>query len=160
MLKSFFVKISSEYLHSQTVKARELEFCENLPPPAMCPMSCVTCHVSHFMFHMSHVTCHMSCVFFYKVVKLVMEDLLSTGLPRLVYCGKTVWECELTCHGSITNYCYPIVAQGHMKLTQRTVIIDRELTEWLFQSQKIKVYPGMQLTVPWTGRWAKTVWVE
>ena len=61
---SSFVEISSEHLHSQTVRARELKLREKvyLPPPVMCHMSCVTSHVSHVMCHMSCVTCHTSCV--------------------------------------------------------------------------------------------------
>ena len=69
-----FVGISSEHLHSQTVRARELKFWKKvyLPPSVMCHMSCVTCHVSHVMYHISCVTCHMFFLsFFDKVVKLV-----------------------------------------------------------------------------------------
>ena len=52
---------------------RELKFLEmvQLPPPVMCHVSCVTCHVPHVMCHMSRVTCHVShvflCVFFLQV---------------------------------------------------------------------------------------------
>ena len=46
------MEISSDHLHSQTVRARELKFCEkdHLPPP-------VICHLSPVTFHLSHVTC-------------------------------------------------------------------------------------------------------
>ena len=58
------MKISSKHLHSQTVRARELNFFEtvHLPPPVMCNVSHVTCHMSCVTFHMSHVMCHISCV--------------------------------------------------------------------------------------------------
>ena len=41
-----FVEISSEHLHSQAVRARQLKLCQkvHLPPPVMCQMSCVMCH--------------------------------------------------------------------------------------------------------------------
>ena len=51
--ESAFSSKSSEHLHSQTLRARELTFWEkfHLNPP-------VTCYVSHVMCHMSCVTCH------------------------------------------------------------------------------------------------------
>ena len=69
-----FVKISSEHLHSQTVRDRKL------PPPVMRYVSFVMCHVSHVTcgLHMSHVMFFL-LFFFYKVVKLAGEGLLSTG---------------------------------------------------------------------------------
>ena len=41
--------ISSEHLHAQTVRAREVKFLEkvHLLQPIMCHMSHVMCHVSH-----------------------------------------------------------------------------------------------------------------
>ena len=87
-VKSSFVEVSLEHLHSQIVRARELKFWEkdHLHPPVMCHMSCVTCHVSS-------VTCHMSHVFFLsfflsflsKVVTLVGGGpvIISTWLPCL-----------------------------------------------------------------------------
>ena len=72
---SSFVEISSEHLHYQTVKARELQFWEkvHLPQPVLCHMSRVTCHVSPVTCHVSHVTCHYfsNLVFLLFVVKLV-----------------------------------------------------------------------------------------
>ena len=62
---------SSKHCLSQTVKARELKFWENVHPPPFvkchmshvtCHMSCVRCHVSDVTCHLSHVTCHTSCV--------------------------------------------------------------------------------------------------
>ena len=57
---SSFVKISSEHLHSQTRRARELKFWKkvHLPPTP----SGVICHMSHVMCQVSHVMCHM-CFF-------------------------------------------------------------------------------------------------
>ena len=46
-----FVKISSKYLHSQTVRASELKFQEKVQFPLS-----VMCHASHVIFHMSRVT--------------------------------------------------------------------------------------------------------
>ena len=48
--RSSFSSKSSEHLHSQTVRAREIQFWEkdHLPPPP------VTCHVSHVGCHVSH----------------------------------------------------------------------------------------------------------
>ena len=66
------MKISSKLCISQTVRARKVNFWENVHLPALCVrcyMSDVTCHMwpvtcylSQVMCHMSHVTCHMSCV--------------------------------------------------------------------------------------------------
>ena len=63
------MKISSKRCFSPTVKSREQQFWDNLPPPNTCYNSHVTCHLSHVtcylscvMCHVSCVTCHMSCV--------------------------------------------------------------------------------------------------
>ena len=48
---------SSKYHKSQTIKARELKFWENVHP-----WQHVTFHVSHVTCHMLHVTCHLSHV--------------------------------------------------------------------------------------------------
>ena len=52
LIHSSFVAISSEHLHSPTLRARELKFQEkvHLPPP---------CIVSHVMCHVWRVTCHI-----------------------------------------------------------------------------------------------------
>ena len=57
----------------------------------MCHMSCVTCQLSHVMYHMSGVMCQVSqnfFFFFWKVVELVGGgDCYQGGLPRLVFCS-------------------------------------------------------------------------
>ena len=57
--ESAFSFKSSENIHSQTVRARELIFWEkgHLPPPVICHMSCVMCNVSCVMCHVSCVMC-------------------------------------------------------------------------------------------------------
>ena len=51
------VQISSKHCQSQTGKARQLKFFENVHPRYV---SCVLCHVSCVTCHVSPVTCHMS----------------------------------------------------------------------------------------------------
>ena len=79
-----FEKISSKYLHSWTVTARERTFLEKvhlllLPPPDNCYVSHVTCHVSG-------VTCHMLFIFFFhtKWFRQVSNVFYQRGLPSLV----------------------------------------------------------------------------
>ena len=69
-----FSSKSSKYCKSQSGRARELPFWENVYPPqhVTCHMSCVTCHMSHvtcnkshFMCHVSHVTCNKSHFMFH-----------------------------------------------------------------------------------------------
>ena len=43
------------------------------------PVSHVTSHMSYVTFHMSHVTRLIYIYLFYKVMKLVLDGLLSTG---------------------------------------------------------------------------------
>ena len=80
-----FSSNSSTYHKSQSRRAREQKFRENVQPQQH-----VTCHVSRVMCHVVHVTCHMSCVichiylFIYlfmenKLWSLSVEGLLSTG---------------------------------------------------------------------------------
>ena len=45
---------ASKLQYTQTVRAREQRFWENVHPPP-----CVTCHLSPVRYHMSGVTCHM-----------------------------------------------------------------------------------------------------
>ena len=54
------VQISSKHCQSQTGRAWELKFWENVHP------TCVMCQVSHVTCHMWHVMCHLE-----KVVELV-----------------------------------------------------------------------------------------
>ena len=85
------METSSEHLHCQTVRARELKFWEkvHLPPSVMCHVSCVMCHVSSVICHPSSVTCHMSDPRYNKnkkksdkVVKLGGFLLLSKKLSQ------------------------------------------------------------------------------
>ena len=46
---------------SQTGRARELKFSENVHPTI-----CVMCHMTHITCHVSRVTCHMSISFTLK----------------------------------------------------------------------------------------------
>ena len=48
-----------KYGLSQTVRAGDLKFCDNVHPPP-----CVTCHMSNYMCHKSGVRCHVKSVFF------------------------------------------------------------------------------------------------
>ena len=66
-----FSSQSSRYHISQSRRARELKFLQNVNPPqnvtrhmscVMCHMTRVTCHVSHVKCHMSQFTCHVSHV--------------------------------------------------------------------------------------------------
>ena len=47
------MEISSVYLHSQTIRPRDLKV--YLPQPLMCHVSRVTCHVLHVMCYMKYV---------------------------------------------------------------------------------------------------------
>ena len=73
--RSWFVKISSKHHKSQTLRARELEFWENVHP-----LQHVTCNMSHVMFHMSHVMYPMPWVKFIFSMwwSILVEGLLST----------------------------------------------------------------------------------
>ena len=98
------MKISSEHPHSQTGRARDLKFWENvhLPPSVMCHMSSGTCLVSRVTCHMSHVRCHMLHIILYKKKFCIKKNknknagacqwrvCYQRGLPCLVL--KT-WKC-------------------------------------------------------------------
>ena len=83
---------SSKQHNSQTIRARELKFLENVHPPTMCQMLHVMCHVSQVTYHVSHVTSqvtHFKCHFFFFFLLLFsltrwwsqsVEGLLSMGL--------------------------------------------------------------------------------
>ena len=92
------VQISSKHCQSQTGRARELKFWENLHPTqcVLCHVSHVMCHLSHVTCHLSHVTCHMSHVtcqsYLYHFKKIGQSGGASwwrvcyqRSLPRLVY---------------------------------------------------------------------------
>ena len=91
LISSALSSKSSKCLHSQTLRGRELKFCENVHPPkrVMCHVSCVMCHVSCVMCHVSRVTCHVSHItcqdflflFFFsdKVVKLIGGGSVING---------------------------------------------------------------------------------
>ena len=61
---SSFSSRSSKHYNSQTVRARELKFWENIHPTpcVMCHVSCVMCHMLFVTCHLSPVTCHLSHV--------------------------------------------------------------------------------------------------
>ena len=75
---SSFVTISSNNLHSETIRARVLKFWEEVPLPLPLP---VICHASHIICYVSHVTCHLSIFFsfFFMLGCYLFECLLSTG---------------------------------------------------------------------------------
>ena len=77
---SSFSSKSSRHLHSQTVRARA--------------MSCVRCHVSNVLCPLSRVTSyHFYNIFFFKLLSLLVEGLLSTGPTRgLVYIKIHPWN--------------------------------------------------------------------
>ena len=78
LIQSAFSSKSSKYHKSQTRRARELKFWENVHPPqhVTCHMPHVTCHVSHVTCHVSHVTCNF---FFDKPVKLIGGGSVING---------------------------------------------------------------------------------
>ena len=88
-IQSYFTSESSRYCKSQTGRAVELTFWENVHPPTICYMSCVTCQVSHVTCQVSVVKCQVSLFliptdFFYKVVDLV-------GGGSVIYGAYLVW---------------------------------------------------------------------
>ena len=52
-----FPSRSYKHHNAQTIRARELQFWENVHPT-----TCVSCHLSHVTCLISYVTCHMSSV--------------------------------------------------------------------------------------------------
>ena len=93
-IKWCFVQIFSKDCLSQTVRAGELIFWENVHPTPY-----VTCHVSHVMCHMSHVTCNLY-IFSYLPEQscgvFCLRVWYQLGLPRLVFKIITsVWYCNL-----------------------------------------------------------------
>ena len=60
------VPICSIPCYSQTIRARELKFWENVHPTlcVMCHVSCVKCQVSSVTCHISGVACHFCLLFF------------------------------------------------------------------------------------------------
>ena len=57
----WFVEISSKHCQSQTRRAGELKFWENVHL-----LLCFMCHMSYVKCHLSRVTCHLSCVTCHK----------------------------------------------------------------------------------------------
>ena len=97
-----FSSESSKYHKSQTVRARELTFGENVHPPqhvtchvsrVTCQVSRITCHVSCVTCHVSHVTCHVS----QSGEAYRWRDCYQRGLPRLVYfiLANSTWNSKL-----------------------------------------------------------------
>ena len=86
-LLNLLVLLNQRSIKSQTRRARELKFWDNVHTPQQ-----VTCHMLHVTCHVSHVTCHVSCVtchffFFDKVVKHIGG---RHGKRQLFYPSK-VW---------------------------------------------------------------------
>ena len=111
---SSFVKISSNHLHSQTIRARELTVWEKVHLPS--PVSCVTCQVSH-------VTCQLSYVTkFDKVVRLVGGgSVINRAHPILFLVLLFSQYTSLILKGSLANlpllYLCKILAIDSMKAT-------------------------------------------
>ena len=86
--QSSFSSKSSKYLHSKTVKARELTFWENvhLPPCVMCRMSRIMCHVWPVTCHVSYVTISFSFSFFLQRGEASqLRVCYQRGLPCLFF---------------------------------------------------------------------------
>ena len=117
--------MSSKHSQSQTGRARELTFWQNVHPTlcVMCHVSCVMCHMSHGMCHMSHVTCPN--IFFTleknpekkwtKWWSFLVEGLLSTRptLSSFTNLPGKIWECvwlilllSLRLNQPIMNWCW------------------------------------------------------
>ena len=97
---------------SQTLRARELKFGENIHPHHVSHVtwcvSRVTCHISHVTCHISHVTCHVlnvMCNFFFFIL-FFFSFLQKRGanwcrvcyqwLPKLVFLFLTmVWNPKI-----------------------------------------------------------------
>ena len=64
LIKSSLSSQSSRHNKFQAVRAKEVNFLENVPTPpcVTCQMSCVICHTSHFIFQLSCVTFQVSFV--------------------------------------------------------------------------------------------------
>ena len=83
--------ISSRHCQSQTVRARELKFWENVHPPPLvtCHMSQVTCHMLNITFHISYISLFFF-LFLAKWWSKWVEGLLSMGpTPYISYITTT-----------------------------------------------------------------------
>ena len=90
-----FLEISSRHCQSQTGRARDLKFLENVHPPP-----CITCHMSHAICHMSQVTCHVSHV--------TCQVLCVTCIFLYIYIFFFEEMVELVGQGFVINRAYPI----------------------------------------------------
>ena len=111
-----FVKISSEHLHPQTVRAKKLKFWEKgqVPPP-------VTCHMS----------LNFSFLFFSKtVVKLVTEGMLSMRpIPSSL---QIIWPSDGQMYLRIKFMSYWLYEGKEDCLTVRRIVWNRvRLIKWL-----------------------------
>ena len=74
------MEIYSKHCQSQTIRAGELKFWENVYPPP-----CVTCHLSYVRCQVSGVRCHFFHFFFLQNVGACQGRVCyQRGLPRLV----------------------------------------------------------------------------
>ena len=88
MSQTSFSSQSSKHHNSQTVRARDLKFWENVHPILciICHMSLVTCHLSPVTYHIFIYLLLLFFIvtYFLYIFLLFVEGLLSTGIPRLV----------------------------------------------------------------------------
>ena len=83
---------------SSNRKSWETAILKEYSPPTMCHMPCVKCNLSCVTCQMSHVTFFvfffiLLFLFFTKWRSYLLEGLLSTGLPHLVFSPVTKkWE--------------------------------------------------------------------
>ena len=87
------MEISSKHLHYQTVRARELKLLEKVdfPPPVICHMSLVTCHVASDMCHILHVT-------------FLLYLVQSGATSRWRVCVSLIFSCPLPHYQYKTNF--------------------------------------------------------
>ena len=91
------MEISSEYLHSQIVRARELKLLKKVYLPHL---SCVTCHVSNVAYHVIFLLC------FYRLMKLVDGGSVINGANQSSFLKYRMWE---TTNRVLAEDCHQIV---------------------------------------------------
>ena len=96
MCRSWFVKITSSNLHSQTTRARKLKerrFTSH-------HLSCVRCHMSPFTCHMSHGTCNFFFSFLFTLNSLLR---CTTVYNNAIHCKTQnfVYFIALNCNTAL-----------------------------------------------------------
>ena len=101
---SSFMEISSEHLHSQIVRARNLTFWEkvHLSSPVMCLMSRVTCNVS-YVTHKKNIYFLFFSFFLDKGVQLVDEGLVINKGISLIFIFNKLLLCSCLALSYIKN---------------------------------------------------------